>query len=77
MERTIERRKNHIEPTPADAARMKYLALRSREQAIQDQIKEGKPVVEGKIDFSRYDALMAELREVRAGMASLVFRGAR
>lgn len=46
-------------------------ALRYEEIDIQERLKEEPKVIDGKLDFTEYQKLMQELREVRAKMASL------
>lgn len=67
----IERRKNTQVLSAQDEARQQMRELRNQERDIEIQLRRDKPVVDGQIDYSEYDQLMAELREVRAEMASL------
>ena len=67
----IERRKKIQVLSPKDEARQQMRDLRIHEKDIESQLRKDKPVVDGQIDYSEYDQLMADLREVRAEMASL------
>ncbi len=67
----IERRKNTQVLSAQDEARQQMRELRSQERDIEIQLRRDKPVVDGEIDYSEYDKLMAELRDVRAEMVSL------
>ena len=46
-------------------------ALHEKELDIQDALKEEPHMENGTLDFTDYDDLLAQLREVRAEMASL------
>ncbi len=67
----MDRRKISMPASQRDIARSQLRKLRMREIEIQNALHEDKPVVDGKIDFSSYDALLADLREVRAQMTSI------
>lgn len=67
----IERRRNTQVLSAQDEARQQMRELRIQERDIESQLRKDKPVVDGEIDYSEYDQLMAELREVRAEMVSL------
>lgn len=67
----IERRRNTQVLSAQDEARQQMRELRSQERDIESQLRKDKPVVDGQIDYSEYDQLMEDLREVRAEMASL------
>lgn len=68
---TTERRKQTQSITPQDAIRQQLRDLRSQERTIEQQLQGNKPVVNGQIDYSHYDQLMDQLREVRASMVVL------
>lgn len=67
----MDRRKTSMTPSQRDIARSQLRKLRMREIEIQNALHEDKPVVDGKIDFSSYEALLADLREVHAQMTSI------
>lgn len=67
-----DRRKNTQVLSVRDEARQQMRELRSQEADIQKKLHEAKQVVDGQIDYSEYDNLMEDLREVRAEMASLM-----
>jgi hypothetical protein len=50
----------------------RFIELIYQELDIQDQLKKDIPVNKDGLDFSEYDKLMHQLRQVRAEMASLV-----
>jgi hypothetical protein len=52
--------------------RERFIELSYQELDIQAQLKKDIPVNKDGLDFSEYDKLMNQLRQVRAEMASLV-----
>lgn len=66
-----ERRRTVTAPQKEDLNRKRLLELRSEEKQLEAVVQSNKPLVDGAIDYSQYDAAMNSLRVVRAEMAVL------
>jgi hypothetical protein len=57
---------------PLTPAEEKMLKLRHEEESIQDKLVTEPHLANDQLDFTAYDELMSQLREVRAEMTTLV-----
>lgn len=61
----VDRRKSNVPATAWELRQKQYQDLRAEEAEVQRELLKDMRVVDGKLDFSHYDALMYQLREVR------------